>query len=241
MNDIKESPRQFVLNHLEKERWLSLRQLASLRINQRRFLTTDEIPSGYSGLSRLLDRMAEDKEIKKTRIAQRKRPLMNTPLFFHLPTVKAPNAHNYQHEKDCADLYVSCQTTGLLRKWTWEEFPDFASCGVKPDRLSVIERQDDGRAIMWENDSGDEPLEEIAGKVERYIQFAERYQRRFAVPFVAHSKGRARNILLEVLRNVKHGLVWFYVAEFSSVINTPLDPIFVSGIAPEKPLSIHQI
>ncbi len=223
--------RLFVLHHLEREPRLTARQLAVLRSpSQRPYLTTKELPQGYSGITRLLTRMVEDGQIRVTKIHQ------NAPQFFHLPETKAPTLQGFQHELAAANIYVAYDTTGKLEQWHWEPHEEYLNIGLKPDRVSSI----DGKIIFWEVDRGTEVLAVIREKVERYIQLSKLHpERRFHVAFAA-SKGRAKSILLDVLMNYRRGNQ-FLACDQSRVLASPLDPVFASPLDPAQALSITDL
>lgn len=174
-------------------------------------------------MTRLLQRMIQDKEVKSTRIN------LNVPLFFSLPKTKAVNAHNYKHEHDCAGLYVAYENTGLLNEWgRVEEFPDYEEykrLGLAPDRLSVIGI----KIVFWEVDRGTEVLAKIEEKVEKYVKLSKLHGH-FTVVFTS-TKGRAKSILTEVLLPVR-SRAHFFVADYEQVISHPLEAVFVSPIDP---------
>ncbi len=225
-----------IIEHLEREPRLTAQQLATL------FATS------YSGMTRILNRMAypkcphnqlkdgsykqefckHDSQIKVKKIHQ------NAPLFFHLPDVKAPSLHSFQHEKECADIYVAYYE--LIQAWYWQAHEEYLRIGLKPDRSSII----DGKLIFWEIDRGTEVLAIIRDKVEKYIKLSTMHpDQRFHVIFTA-SRGRAKSILLDVLLDIR-SKVWFYVGDHSRVIATPLEPVFASPIRPATPVSIGEL
>jgi hypothetical protein len=190
-------------------------------------------------MTRLLKRMYETVEKegrKKKRLIEAKRPHQNTPIFYYLPDRIAPNVINYSHELECANLYVAYQLTGSLEQWHWEPHEEYLNLGLKPDRVSRIA----GKIIFWEVDMGTYPLERLHEKVEKYIALSKRHpDHRFHVIFTA-SKGRARNILFDVLADYKRGNQ-FLVGEHTRVLEAPLEPVFASPLQPNKALSIAEL
>lgn len=165
--------------------------------------------------------MAKDKLIKRTKVHQ------NAPHFFQLPKVKAYNLHNYRHEWMAGELYVSYKTSGELRFWGYDYDKEMEGLGLKPDRTSNI----GGQIIFWEVDRGTEPLEVIKDKVAKYIRLSGG-KPRFNVVFVG-SRGRMNSVLKEILYPVR-SKVWFFVAEFDAVVQTPLGSVFVSPVNPAQ-------
>lgn len=171
-------------------------------------------------------------EIKITRIPREN----NSPLYFHLPDIIGLRNTNHEHERACADLYVTYHLTWSLQFWESLPNEEYLALGLKPDRSSII----DGRIIFWEVDKGTETLPVIEKKIERYIELSARHpDRRFHVVFTA-TKRRARSILMDVLPAFKRG-DQFLVAEHQSVIERPYEGVFVSPKDPEKWLSIHDL
>src|ERR1051325_4507649 len=116
--------RDEILSHLAREKWLTSEQLSKV------------FSTSYSGVTRLLNRMVQDKLIRVHKVGQ------NFPLYFLLPTSKAPTLHSHAHERSCADIYVSYSMTGQLKEWgVPEDFPDYEEyekTGLRPDRISNI-------------------------------------------------------------------------------------------------------
>jgi hypothetical protein len=178
-------------------------------------------------MTRLLNRMVEDKLLKKTKLIQ------NAPVFYSLPKIKALNLHNFRHEFLCGEIYVAYETSGLLQDWGKpEHYPDYneyIKLGVKPDRLSVINRQ----IIFWEIDRGTEILQKIRDKVDKYLLLSRNHPgQKFSVIITA-SPGRAKSILFEVLGEIKKRDVWFFCASQDQVAADPLGNILASPIAPD--------
>lgn len=183
-------------------------------------------------MTRLLARMEKDGLVKKTKLIQ------NAPIFYSLPKIKALNLHNFRHEYFCADIYVAYETTGLLEDWGKpEHYPDYneyVKLGVKPDRLSVI----NGKIIFWEIDRGTEILKKIRIKAEKYLALSKRHpEHKFFVIFSA-SPGRAKSILLGVLKDFRTWKVWFYCASQERISADPLGEILASAVAPDQGQSI---
>jgi hypothetical protein len=186
-------------------------------------------------MTRLLNRMVEAGLVKKTKLIQ------NAPIFYSLPKIKALNLHNYRHEFLCGEIYVAYETTGLLQDWGKpEHYPDYheyVKLGVKPDRLSIINR----KIIFWEIDRGTEVLQKIRTKVEKYLALARRHPgQKFYVVFTA-TPGRARSILFEVLGGVRNWQVWFYCASQERIGNDPLGAVLASPTRPEQGFSIAEL
>jgi hypothetical protein len=157
----------------------------------------------------------------------------NSPLYFHEPQTIGLRNTNHEHERACADIYVTYQLTWTLQFWECVPHPEYLDLGLKPDRVSNIE----GRIVFWEVDKGTETLNVIRKKVERYIKLSTLHpDRRFYVIFTA-TRNRAKSILLDVLPDFKRGNQ-FLVAEHQSVIEHPYEPVFVSPLDPGKWLSI---
>lgn len=190
-------------------------------------------------MTRLLKRMYETVEKegrRKKRLIESKRPHQNAPIFYFLPHVIAPSVINYSHEMECANLYVSYRLTGALEQWYWEPHDEYLKLGLKPDRVSRI----GGKIIFWEVDMGTYPLDRLHEKVEKYIALSKRHpDQRFNVIFTA-SKGRARNILFDVLDGYKRGNQ-FLVGEQTKVLESPLEPVFASPLRPNQALSIADL
>lgn len=143
------------------------------------------------------------------------------PAFYHLASYpKAYNKHNCEHEKIGADIYVNLQQ--FIIYWDHKEQPDFTSVKVKPDRQSVMGTQ----AIMWEIDRATMIRDLIIEKARKYINYANKYERQFYVIF-ACPKGRVRT-LLEVLKDFRHGLVWFFLVDYEELLINPTGQIFTS-------------
>lgn len=144
-----------------------------------------------------------------------------SPAFYHLSTFpKAYNKHNCEHEKIAGDIYVNLQA--FINYWDYHETKDFTQLKLKPDRQSVI----GGQVIMWEIDKATEIRAEIIEKVRKYIRYAEKYQQDYFVVF-ACPKGRVKS-LLEVLKDFRHGLVWFFLVDYEELLINPTGNIFTS-------------
>ena len=215
-------------------------------------MTKTEFPPGYVGITRLLNRMAYPRcehnlnrtgdyhkrfckvcsLIKVTKIPREK----NSPLYFHTPQVIGLRNTTHEHERACADVYVTYHLSWTVRFWETVPADEYLQLGLKPDRASTIE----GRIIFWEVDKGTETLSVIRKKVERYIQLSQLHpNQKFYVIFTA-SKDRARSILLDVLPPFKRGNQ-FLVAEHKSVVERPMEAVFVSPLDPTKWLSIFDL
>jgi uncharacterized protein Usg len=173
------------------------------------------------GAQGLLSRMVDDGLLKKADGI--------TPPFYHLKShPKAYNIFNYQHEKIAADIYVYLQP--FINYWDFKDQPDFLSVGLKPDRQSII----NALPVMWEIDRSTMTRGKIIAKVEKYIRFANKYNRKFRVIF-ACSNRRAKS-LLQVLTQYRHHLVWFYTVDFKELITNPTGEIFNSITLERVPL-----
>jgi hypothetical protein len=152
---------------------------------------SNELPSGYSATTRLLARKVKPRKGEKPLIV-RKSLDPNKPIFWHLPQNKAVNLHNWQHEKMCSDLYVSLETTGLLKHWFFEPNKEYLDIGLKPDRVCLY----DGKIFFIEADNGTEVLSTIQEKGVKYKQLSNLHRdRRFWVVFITKGKRRLENIL----------------------------------------------
>lgn len=188
-------------------------------------------------MTRLLTRMSQTLiEQGKRKVPLIKRSAIHTykniPEFFHLPHVGAPGLQNFQHEKLCADIYTAYYTTGLLNNWQWEPYEEYQKLNLVPDRPSVI----GDKIFFWEVDRGTENLSEIEKKIPKYIELARVKQKQFHVPIAVPTKGRAKNILLDILPKFKRGNQ-FIVTTHELVLSDPLGKIFASPLNPGVPLS----
>jgi len=157
----------------------------------------------------------------------------NSPLYFHTADTIGLRNTNHEHERACADLYVTYCLSWNLNFWETVPHEEYLELGLKPDRASKIE----DRIIFWEVDKGTETLAVIRKKVERYIALSNQHPgRKFYVIFTA-SKGRAQSILLDVLPEFRRGNQ-FLVGVHESVVQNPYDAVFKTPVAPEKWLSI---
>ena len=157
-----------------------------------------------------------------------------TPPFYHLKShPKAYNIFNYQHEKIAADIYVALND--YLDYWgAFNQDPEFLSVGLKYDRASRFYREFGGERAIWEIDRSTMVRTKIIAKVEKYIKFANRYNREFKV-IIACSNRRAKS-LISVLTPYRHHLVWFYTVDFNELINNPTGEIFNSITQERVPL-----
>jgi hypothetical protein len=152
-----------------------------------------------------------------------------TPPFYHLKShPKAYNIFNFKHEKIAADIYVYLQP--FINYWDFKDQPDFLSAGLKPDRQSVI----NGLPVMWEIDRSTMVRSKIIDKVEKYIRFANKYNREFRVVFAC--SGRRAKSLVKVLTPYRHHLVWFYTVDYKELITNPTGEIFNSITLNRVPL-----
>jgi hypothetical protein len=192
-------------------------------------LTTDAFPEGYAGMTRLQVGRKKIPLIKKSSIQNYK----NIPAFYHLPDVAAPGLQNFQHEKICEDHYVAYQTTGELHAWYWKPHEEYKRFNLVPDRSSII----GDKIVFWEIDRGTESLSEIEKKIPKYIELANVKQKKFHVVISVPTKGRAKNLLLDVLPQFKRGNQ-FVVTTHELVLSNPLGEVFASPIDPSRFLSI---
>jgi Replication-relaxation len=184
-------------------------------------LTTEQLPSGYSGTTRLLARRLKSKLIKRKSLDP------NKPIFWHLPKTKALNLHNWQHEKICGDLYVSLETTGLLQRWTYEPHPEYLELGLKPDRVCIFNE----KIVFIEVDTGTEVLRVLQDKAFKYKQLASRHRdRKFYVLFVVSGKRRLENVC-SILPQDRG---FMFLAMLSSDLVNPLGQVLRPAIRVEK-------
>ena len=190
-------------------------------------MTTKELPSNYSGTTRLLVRHLD--KFKRTVLDSKE-----APHFYQLPTVKAPSIVNWRHEKDCADLYVSLYLTGQLKIW---QYDNAMENGLRPDRISHIA----GKMIFWEIDRSTEVHAKIKDKLPRYDELYQLHRDQiFYVIFTAPTKERAKNILLSDLTPVNRGFRYL-VGVHNSIVNDPLGKVFVSPKDPARFLSFDEL
>lgn len=179
---------------------MTARQLAILKNHQTQFLTSSGGFPGYSGMTRLLNRMADDEEIIITQLKKGKRVLVNLPQICHLPTINAPSIHGWAHELHSADIYVALTCAGILKYWFYGPFDDMPDT-IEPDRGFVV----GAVPIFLEADEDSEGLPEIRSKAERYAQFARSSGRKFYVLFSCSTKERAKKTYTEVLYQYRGG------------------------------------
>lgn len=191
--------------------------------------------------------MVEDGLIKFHKIGQ------NDPLYYFLPTTKAPTVFSHKHEKDCADLFIAYKSTGLLKAWNspenFEDYQDYVKAGVLPDRVSII-----GKSIVfWEVDRGTESYQKISDKIPNYITLSRRHpEHKFYVCFTTNeyhrfkngkkvlrqsAETRAKRILLDAME-YKRGNQ-FIVGLHKQIIQDPLGSVFVSPLTPESYISLQ--
>lgn len=165
--------------------------------------------------------MADDGEIVKTVLKKGNRILVNLPQIFHLPTITAPNIHNWAHELHAGDIYVALETAEILKKWLYdfEGFP----VSLEPDRGAVLEA---GVPIIWEADEDSEGMPEIISKVERYSAFAQSSGKKFYVVFSATTKERAKKIYTDALYRFRGGQ--FLAVHKDRLISDPTSPVLAS-------------
>lgn len=193
--------------------------------------------------------MVSDKLIRVHKVGQ------NDPLYFFLPSTKAPTVFSHAHERSCADIYVSYETTGRLQKWAvpeaFEDYGEYVKVGLRPDRISIVA----GKIVFWEIDRGTEDYETVSDKIPLYIRLGERHRdHRFHVVFTTKdyyrykngkrvlrqsSQTRAKRILLDLME-FKRGNQ-FIVGQHDTVITDPLGAVFASPLAPERLISIAEI
>ncbi len=225
------------IKHLEREKWLTAMQLSKL------------FKSGYSGTTRLLNRMVDDKLIGVHKVGQ------NDPLYFFLPQTKAPTVFKHTHERSCADIYVAYENTDLVQRWTvpenLDDYQEYVKVGLLPDRVSVIA----GKIVFWEIDLGTESYKTISDKIPLYISLGKRHpEHRFHVVFTTKdyyrfkngrkvlrqsAKARAKRILLDLME-YKRGNQ-FIVGQHDSIVNDPLGAVFASPLTPDRLISLNDL
>jgi hypothetical protein len=193
--------------------------------------------------------MVSDKLIRVHKVGQ------NDPLYFFLPTTKAPSVFSHTHERNCADIYVSYENTGQLERWAVPEvmadYEEYVKVGLRPDRISKIA----GKIVFWEIDRGSENYEAVSDKIPNYIELGRRHpEHRFHVIFTTrdyyrHKNGkdvlrqssqtRAKRILLDLME-FKRGNQ-FIVGQHDTIINDPQGAVFASPLAPETLVSLTEI
>jgi hypothetical protein len=200
-------------------------------------------------MTRLLNRMVEDKLIRVHKVGQ------NDPLYFFLPSTKAPTQFSHPHERSCADIYVSYQVSGSLQRWglpeAFEDYQEYVKVGLLPDRISKVV----GKIVFWEIDEGSENYDTVSDKIPRYIQLSKRHpEHRFHVVFTTkdcyrfkngkqvlrQSAGaRAKRILLDLME-FKCGNQ-FMVGLHRAIVSDPLGAVFASPLAPDKLISLADL
>jgi hypothetical protein len=131
------------------------------------------------------------------------------------PAIKPLELANYEHERMCADVYVSFYLTGQLQEW---EVNSAKHRLIEEDRKSVfLDRQ-----IYWEIDRGTERRGAIKSKADRYVKLSGR----FHVIFVAPHEDRANAILNELPTN-RGGQ--FLVTLYEYIKRDPLSEAYVSA------------
>ena len=181
------------------------------------------------------------------------------PTLWTDPSTKKPiNPDFRQHELDCADLFVAYRQfhPKYLTRWDWHWDKDEETAyGVYKKGSTLYDRRMyfNGRWFFWEVDRGTEPMEKLAEKVDKYIEFSNRnpnilFHVLFTLQYKRHGLDIAPgeelaeianrgNALLEIFEDRRRGHQ-FLVAHHSEVLSEPLGPVFVSPADPEKPLSI---
>jgi hypothetical protein len=193
--------------------------------------------------------MVADKLIRVHKIGQ------NDPLYFFLPTTKAPSVFSHAHERGCADIYVTYEKTGQLQKWAvpeaFADYEEYVKVGLRPDRISVI----DGKIVFWEIDRGSENYDAVSDKIPRYVEISRRHPaHRFNVVFTTKdyfrhrngkavlrqsAKTRAKRILLDLME-FKRGSQ-FIVGQHGEIIKDPLGAVFASPLNPESLVSLPEL
>ena len=220
--------RQFILDHLQREPYLTAKQLAILRRPSEKACLTSKInPPNLAGSIRILKRMAEDKELKVKAISP------TDPEYYCLPKIRALSRFNHLHERLCADLYVAFDITGKLQYWEKpEDYDEYVELGLKPDRAMIL----DGVLCFWEVDRGGEPYKVIQAKVEKYIQLSRLHpDKRFHVIFTTiDDKQTAKSrcaAILDLLAEYKRG-DQFLTTPHKWAVEEPLNPVFLSPLNP---------
>lgn len=200
-------------------------------------------------MTRLLNRMVADKLIRVHKVEQ------NAPLYFFLPSVKAPTPFIHTHERSCADIFTAYEFTGQLQKWGapegFSDYQEYVKLGLRPDRISIIA----GKIVFWEIDTGSENYDTVSDKIPRYVELSRRhYEYRFHVVFTTadcyrsrngkkvlrqSSRTRAKRLLLDLI-DYKRGNQ-FIVGQHQEIINDPLGAVFASPLTPEKLVSLSEI
>jgi hypothetical protein len=200
-------------------------------------------------MTRLLNRMVVDKLIRVHKVGQ------NDPLYFFLPTTKAPTVFSHAHERACADVYIAYETTGRLAVWNvpenFEDYESYVTAGVRPDRISVI----GGKVIFWEIDKGTESYQGVSDKINHYLNlWKQQGHRTFHVVFATKdyfryrnrgkvlrqsAKTRARGILLDLIPFERANQ--FIVGQLDQIISDPFGAVFASPLAPEKLISLADL
>ncbi len=134
------------------------------------------------------------------------------------PAIKPLELANYEHERMCADVYVSLKLTGHLQEW---EVNSAKHRLIEEDRKAVFL----DRIIYWEIDRGTEKKGAISYKATRYVKL----NGRFHVIFVAPNEDRANAILHELPTN--RG-AQFLVSLHEYMKHDPLAQAYVSANRP---------
>jgi hypothetical protein len=238
-----ESPRDAVRKWLQIQPRLTTEQIARLDNQPRKggLLSpfspkkkTKTYPGSYVRTTKLLRRMADDKEIHSDRDHN------NQPLIWMLPGTTFPqNFYTQRHEIDIADLFVAYYPH--VSHWDTEwgalereqlRIPHYR---VNYDARMVL----NGKVYLLEVDRGSEDLEQLAAKVKKYIAFADSLpDESFQVVFTLqkyrrmHFGHRADAVLDLFARQKRRNM--FVAARHSDVLADPLGAVFVSPLDPSK-------
>jgi hypothetical protein len=200
-------------------------------------------------MTRLLNRMVDDKLIRVHKVGQ------NDPLYFFLPTTKAPTVFSHAHERACADVYTAYETAGKLPVWNvpenFEDYESYVTAGVRPDRISII----DGKIVFWEIDKGTESYQGVSDKVNHYLNlWKQQGYKTFHVVFATKdyfryrngskilrqsAKTRARGILLDLIPFKRSNQ--FIVGQLDRIITDPFGAVFASPSTPDKLISLADL
>jgi len=193
--------------------------------------------------------MVDDKLIRVHKVGQ------NDPLYFFLPSTKAPTVFSHAHERSCADIYVSYETTGQLKVWNvpenFEDYESYVKAGVRPDRISVIGE----RIVFWEIDRGTESYKGVSDKINLYLNlWRQQGYRPFHVVFATtdyfryrngkkvlrqSAKTRARGILLDLIPFKRSHQ--FIVGQLDQIIQYPLGEVLASPLTPDRLISLDDL
>lgn len=193
--------------------------------------------------------MVADKLIRVHKVGQ------NDPLYFFLPTTKAPTVFSHAHERACADVYIAYETTGHLKVWNvperFEDYESYVKAGVRPDRISIINE----RIVFWEIDKGTESYQGVSDKINLYLNlWKQQGYRQFHVVFATKdyfryrngnkilrqsAKTRARGILLDLIPFKRANQ--FIVGQLDQIIADPFGAVVASPSTPDRLISLADL